>query len=1137
VERKAFILLVDDTPESLMLLEAILAEADREITTASSGVQALELLENPDFADRCAAIVLDVHMPVMDGFETAAKVKQRPETSDIPIIFLTGSADSSQIFRGYQSGAVDYMTKPFEPEVLQSKIAIFVDLWEKTQELQELAELRRQRDLAQLRRESEQSYRTLTNAMPQIAWLSAPNGLVQYFNQRWFEYTGLGGDTSLGEGWLEALHPADHDTVSARWAEALARGRVFEAEMRLQRARDQAYRWHLARALPTKNDDGVTTGWVGTLTDIEDQKRVAADLAAQYAVARVLSEVEAIEQALPRILEALGSQLGWSLVALWHREGAELVCSAHWCGPGCEDGLAQAMTANPLSLSASLPGDVFANGEVRWVKDVLLDARFKRPLPAAALVHGWVGMPIVVEGAVEMVIEMFHTEIRNPDRDLLSVLTAVGSQMGQFIERERAEHELRASEQLKGAVLESAFDSVIMMDARGLITEFNPAAEVTFGYKRADVIGKEMAEMVMPPAYRDLHRAGLKRYLETGEAHILGRPLELEAMRANGTIFPCELTITRVDVPGPAVFTGYLRDITERKQAETELARRQARLALLAEAGDLLARSLEYEATVVNVAHAIVPEFADWCIAYLVEDSGAIRPLVVAHADSEREAWAQEFAERYPIDRNETTGPAEVIRSGQAALTPVIPPEMLDALFKDDPERLALLKQVGMHSYMCVPMNAHGRTIGAITFLISETDREYDREDLRLAEEIARRAGLAIDNARLYHDRNEVARTLERSLLPPSLPRVPHVEVAARYRAATAGSPIGGDFYDLFQLDPESWLAVIGDVVGKGAEAAALTGLARHTIRAAAMRETGLVSILEMLNEAINRGGGEGQFCTVVCARLHPEPSCLRVQVADAGHPLPIVIRDGKVEKVDVRGIPLGMWPDADIAVKEVELHVGDKLVLYTDGVTEARTQGEIYGEERLLAFLSAHAGLDAAALAEVLEQEVVDFQKEGVHDDIAILVIQGGDDATTPSSSLLSTGSRGAQSPRVDMRLEPAPRSVAIARHALDPLRAHISEETLATAQLLSSELVSNAVKYSFGDAEAWIGFTAEVEQDILRIEVADQGLGFNDEAELSDEDAESGRGLFLVEALSSRWGVNRGEMNRVWFELALEE
>jgi PAS domain S-box-containing protein len=450
-------------------------------------------------------------------------------------------------------------------------------------------------------------------------------------------------------------------------------------------------------------------------------------------------------------------------------------------------------------------------------------------------------------------------------------------------------------------------------------------------------------------------------------------------------------------------FIGTVLDITERKRAEEErdllLAREQLarveavrarrRLALLAAAGTTLSASLDFEATLEGIARLAVPELADWCLLDILEEDGSVNQLAAAHADPARESLLRELLgyRRFGEDAPGTV--ARVLRTGHSILIP----EASDALLAEratGEEHLGILRRLGVCSIMSVPLLARGRTLGAMTLVSSDPERRYGEEDLSLAEGLAYRCALAVDNARLYRERSHIARTLQRSLLP-SLPEMPGIEVGVEYLPIGEANEAGGDFYDLFRTSEDAWLAVIGDVCGKGAAAAAVTALTRYTIRAVAMREDEPSAVLVALNEAMLWQVDDGQFCTVACARLEPADGGCELGVARGGHPAPLVVRgDGSVEVLAPPGRALGIFPDPGLEVQKVGLRPGDAVVFYTDGIVEARgPDGSFLGEERLLALLRSCAGLSAPAIAQRLREVTLEYGEGNARDDLAVLVLR----------------------------------------------------------------------------------------------------------------------------------------------------
>jgi serine phosphatase RsbU (regulator of sigma subunit) len=264
-----------------------------------------------------------------------------------------------------------------------------------------------------------------------------------------------------------------------------------------------------------------------------------------------------------------------------------------------------------------------------------------------------------------------------------------------------------------------------------------------------------------------------------------------------------------------------------------------------------------------------------------------------------------------------------------------------------------------------------------------------DEDDDQLIRELVRRVALAVTNARLYTERDHVARTLQRSLLPPSLPELDGYTLGAAFRPAGSGNEVGGDFYDVFPLAPGQWAMVIGDVCGKGADAAAVTALVRYSLRTIATQEQHPSEVLAQVNDVLLRHGSTERFCTIVLARIQ-EGDEGRVSLSNGGHPPPVEVRGGVVSEVDdLSGTLLGVVPDPRLRDRMLALEPGDALVFYTDGVTEARgPDGRPVGVEGLLRAVERVHG----AAPQVLADHLADLGDGGAgeqRDDIAVLVLR----------------------------------------------------------------------------------------------------------------------------------------------------
>ena len=429
---------------------------------------------------------------------------------------------------------------------------------------------------------------------------------------------------------------------------------------------------------------------------------------------------------------------------------------------------------------------------------------------------------------------------------------------------------------------------------------------------------------------------------------------------------------------------------TARETAERQLGR----MTFLSRTTRLMEAPLSVEERLRQLADLAVSEFADWCAVHLVRGN-RVDEVAVAHRDPAKVAFVARLQERYPPGPDAPGGAIRVSRTGEPAYYPEVPDELLAAAAVDE-EHLALIRSIGMRSALIVPLAVRGRRLGALTLVQAESERRFDQSDLAFAEQLAAVASVALDNARLYEQQWHTAHTLQAALLPSDLPVVPGLRIAARYRAPTAERAdihVGGDLYDVVP-SPDGCGVVVADVCGKGAEAAALTALIRHTVRAEIDHGLGPAAVLERLNRAMLRASGNrpGRFATVAHAQLTPTATGVSVRLASAGHPPPLVVRDGEATPVSAPGTLLGVYPDLTLTEVTFDLNRGETMVLYTDGVTEAQGAGELYGADRLARAVVAVPGGAADKIADQLLADVDAFQCGQQHDDIAILVVEAID-------------------------------------------------------------------------------------------------------------------------------------------------
>ena len=404
--------------------------------------------------------------------------------------------------------------------------------------------------------------------------------------------------------------------------------------------------------------------------------------------------------------------------------------------------------------------------------------------------------------------------------------------------------------------------------------------------------------------------------------------------------------------------------------------RSRGSLALLAEASEMFAGTLDVQLGMTLATQLVVPRFARWSAIWDTRER-VPRLVAVAHTDEARLPVLQRVLSGHDGELL-ALRLAEHLDQRRPNLLPAsqLPPEL-------DEERPG--------EVLALPLVARRRLLGVL-LLGRPAGAIFGADDVGLLTDLARRTAVAVDSARLYEESTAIARALQSWLLPASLPSSKVVEFAARYAPAGEGNEVGGDFYDVFRLTDDGWGIAIGDVCGKGAEAAAITGMARDVLRLLVLDGARPPAALRRLNDALLELGDRGRFCTATLAIAQPDGDQLRIALSCAGHPQPALVRaDGTVSLVGSSGTLLGVLDELDLVEDYVTLGPGDALVFYTDGVTERRHRGVMFGEQNLLGCLHQAAGMPANAIADLVESAVQQF---GVaRDDLAVLVVRCADE------------------------------------------------------------------------------------------------------------------------------------------------
>jgi len=434
-----------------------------------------------------------------------------------------------------------------------------------------------------------------------------------------------------------------------------------------------------------------------------------------------------------------------------------------------------------------------------------------------------------------------------------------------------------------------------------------------------------------------------------------------------------------------------LADVTAQalERATASSAARQAseRLGFLAEASVLLSSSLDYRAVLEAVATLVVPRLADWCAIQLIED-GSLNTVALTHVDPEKVAWAQAVSARYPDDMDAATGAPNVIRTGRSELYPFIPPELIEAGAVDE-EHLRLLQAFGLSSALVVPLVGRSGVIGALTLIYAESGRRYDHDDVAFAEDVARRAALAVETAHAFREQSgrlatvtRVAEAAQHAILATLPPRLGSVALAARYISAAAEALVGGDLYEVVER-PGAVRLLVGDVRGKGLEAVRLATVVLGEFRAAAADIDDMVEVATQIDRRLRRYLGDEDFVTAVLAELTDDGE---LTLVNCGHPPALVSSAGSVEEIPtLPSLPLGLG--ATPHPVRGRMQAGDRLLLYTDGIIEARDANQQFVDLRSVVGPLAGGGLD-----EVLDRVLVSLRRAvgtALGDDLALVVAE----------------------------------------------------------------------------------------------------------------------------------------------------
>ena len=518
--------------------------------------------------------------------------------------------------------------------------------------------------------------------------------------------------------------------------------------------------------------------------------------------------------------------------------------------------------------------------------------------------------------------------------------------------------------------------------------------------------------------------------------------------------------------------------------------------------GSELSGALSLEQTLRVVTRSVVPEFADWALVNLVDERGAVRLAAAFHRDPEKHEMLEAVRGESYANPSAGTGVAQVVRTGKPIVyevySDVVLHEAVDASYH------SRLDRIGIDSALIVPLFSAGKVVGTLNAVLHGSGRAFSPSDIPFFEELGRRIAPAIGNATAYERERRVARTFQEAALVPSLPEIPGLTFEAMYQAAMLEATVGGDWYDAFRLPDGRVVFSIGDVAGKGLQAAVAMASVRQSIRTAALINPEPVAVLNAVDRIV-RAIGQAPFVTAFVGVL--DPVSFEFTFASAGHP-PALLRDaaGTITTLAEGDLPLGLRGTSEDGARTIEIAPGSALLCYTDGLTEF-DRDPIAGERDVRdAFATARGDVARSIYASIA-------QGRPALDDVAILAVAfheplvALDDPRRASVwSFDSTDALAAGRTR---------------REYTDRLRAFgLTEDETASAELVFGELVGNVVRYAPGSITAMLDVTCPAPV----LHVLDDGRGFEFRPRLpADLLSERGRGLFLVTAFAEELSVER--------------
>jgi PAS domain S-box-containing protein len=733
-------------------------------------------------------------------------------------------------------------------------------------------------------------------------------------------------------------------------------------------------------------------------------------LRSQRQLAARLLEGETLDEVAGDFLFTVAHLLRWDAGALWEAgEGEPMLRFVS--GWSVADLDAEPLWRHSRELivepGKGLPGRAWQEGEISWAPDFTRSPRYPRGATAAELgLSAALAIPVPVghpEGVLA-VAEFHARSFSPPSEELLALLAAFADQLATFVARRREEGRAERAQNHLAQVVQGTQDAVFSKNLDGVITSWNPAAERLYGYSSEEAIGRHVA-FLMPDSLKHEEREILDR-VRQGERL---ETYETQRVRKDGVGIDVSLTVSRIEDPALGVVGASVvaRDIT------AEVRRRRAQTFLAGASRDFDS-SLDPAETARNIVHAAIPDLAEVCVIDFVRRDGWLGDSVVAAREPRVATALEQIRRRTPLDPDGEHPAAVVLREGRPMIwRDLKAPAVIDKVMQSDEHR-RLMEEAGYSSAAVVPLRARDRTLGALSFLHARGNLRYDTTDLEFLADLGDRAAMALDNARLFRERDSIARDLQRGLRPPHPAEVPGLEFSVFFEAAGEGIEIGGDVYDVLPTADGCWI-LIGDVAGKGSAAAGVSVAVRHAVRGLIREVDEPEEVLNRVNEMLLEGTGPNDFATALLIRMRAGEDGWAVSLASAGHPPAVHLSEGGAAQFG-GGSVLGAWAEAPPQSHETTIGAGETLVLSTDGWHEAGPVAEHRDAEGLteIAIEFAAAGLEELTTA--LREDALARSDGALRDDIVVLAVRPTGDpqaSSKPSQAAVPASDAGSEAGR----------------------------------------------------------------------------------------------------------------------------